>query len=105
MSFETNTITTIYSGRPRYLSFIWKAVLRKRILSLFGNITRLLEDSVELCLAKHQSEIKSFSSHSWLIVVKKILIKYDLPSPVVLIETPPRKFLWKRQGNSLLIDL
>ena len=74
-----------------------EAVLHKRILSLFCNITRLPEDSVDLHLAKHQLEIKSFSSHSWFIVVKKILIKYELPSPVELIETPPRKFLWKRQ--------
>lgn len=82
-----------------------EAVLHKRILLMikffnvffFCNITRLPEDSVDLHLAKHQLEIKSFSSHSWFIVVKKILIKYELPSPVELIETPPRKFLWKRQ--------
>ena len=81
-----------------------KAVLLKRILSLFGNITRLPEDSVELCLAKHKLEVKSFGSHSWFIVVKKILIKYELPSPVELIETPSRRSLWKRQCNRSIND-
>ena len=88
------------------LSGMWpiEAVLHKRILSLFGNITRLPEDSVELRLAKHQLEIKSFSSHSWFIVLIKILIKYELASPMDLISTSPRKFLWKRQCNRSIND-
>ena len=61
-----------------------EAVLHKRILSLVGNITRLPEDSVELRLAKHQLEVKSFSSHSWCIVVKKILMNKILTGTCIL---------------------
>ena len=53
-----------------------EAMIHKRILSLYGNITRLSSDSVEYQLAKRQLEVKSFTSHSWFIAVKKILIKY-----------------------------
>ena len=51
-----------------------EAMIHKRILSLYGNITRLSSDSVEYQLAKRQLEVKSFTSHSWFIAVKKILI-------------------------------
>ncbi|MEW8548000.1 MAG: reverse transcriptase domain-containing protein [Candidatus Thiodiazotropha sp.] len=81
-----------------------EAVLHKRILSLFGNITRLPDDSVELRLAKRQLEIKSFSSHSWFVAVKKVLVKYDLPDAVELIQAPPGKFFWKRQCNRSIND-
>ena len=53
-----------------------EAMIHKRILSLFGNITRLTENAIEYNLAKKQLEIKTFKSHSWFIVVKKILIQY-----------------------------
>ena len=66
-----------------------EAVIHKRILSLFGNITRLPSQSIEDRLAKRQLEIKTFRSHSWFIAVKKILIKYDLPFPETLIDDPP----------------
>ena len=77
-----------------------EATLHKRILSLFGNITRLPDDSIELRLAKRQLELKTFKSHSWFIEVKKILLKYDLPHPETLIENPPKKLSWKHQYNN-----
>ena len=42
-------------------------MIHKRILSLFGNITRLTENAIEYKLAKRQLEIKTFKSHSWFI--------------------------------------
>ena len=72
------------------------ALIHKRILSLFGNITRLSSESIEMRLAKRQLEIKTFKSHSWFIAVKKILIKYELHLPETLIENPPTKIQWKR---------
>ena len=66
-----------------------EAVIHKRVLSLFGNITRLSGESIELRLAKHQLAIKR--RHSWYISVKKLLIKYDLPDPETLTENPPYK--------------
>ena len=65
-----------------------EAIIHKRVLSLFGNITRLSGESIELRLAKYQLAIKTFKSHSWFISVKELLIKYDLPDPQTLIQTP-----------------
>ena len=79
-----------------------EAVIHKRILSLFGNITRLPSQSIEVRLAKRQLEIKTFRSHSWFIAVKKILIKYDLPFPETLIDNPPTKYKWKNQCNRVI---
>ena len=79
-----------------------EATLHKRILSLFGNVTRLPDDSIELRLAKRQLELKTFKSHSWFIEVKKILIKYDLPQPKTLLENPPEKLSWKHQYNNVV---
>lgn len=76
-----------------------EAVIHKRILTLFGNITRLAESAVEYRLAKRQLEIKTFKSHSWFINVKKILIKYNLPCAEEILDNPPRKLQWKRLYN------
>ena len=79
-----------------------EAMIHKRILSLYGNITRLSSDSVEYQLAKRQLEVKSFTSHSWFIAVKKILIKYNLPDPETLLENPVEKLNWKKTFNTAI---
>ena len=79
-----------------------EALIHKRILSLFGNITRLPSESIEVRLAKRQLEIKTFKSNSWFIAVKKILIKYDLPLPEAVLDNPPSKNKWKKQYNSAI---
>ena len=76
-----------------------EAVIHKRILSLFGNITRLPNESAELQLAKRQLETKTYKSHSLFIVVKKVLLRYELPSPEALIESPVEKLSWTHQCN------
>ena len=55
-------------------------MIDKRILALIGSIRRLGDDSVEKRLGRQQLSIKSNSSHSWLVVVKELLIKYGLDS-------------------------
>ena len=58
-----------------------EATFHKRILSLFGNITGLPDDSIEVRLAKRQLELKNFKSRSWFIEkvgMKTSLIIYDL---------------------------
>ncbi|MCG8046395.1 MAG: reverse transcriptase domain-containing protein, partial [Candidatus Thiodiazotropha endolucinida] len=79
-----------------------EALLHKRMLSLFGNISRLSDGSIERRLAKRQLELKSFNSHSWFIAVKKVLIKYDLPDPEVLLNVPISKCSWKQQYNKVI---
>ena len=55
-----------------------EAMIHKRILALFGSICRLSEESVEKRLARRQFSIKSYSSYSWFVIAKELLIKYDL---------------------------
>ncbi|MES9904479.1 MAG: reverse transcriptase domain-containing protein [Sedimenticola sp.] len=76
-----------------------EACIHKKILSLFGNITRSPNTSIEKQLAERQLEVKSMNSNSWFIAVKKILLKYDLQSPDELIQMPPKKQEWKRIIN------
>ena len=79
-----------------------EAMIHKRILSLFGNITRLTENAIEYKLAKRQLEIKTFKSHSWFIVVKKILIQYELPDPESLLDNVPEKYAWKTRFHTAI---
>ena len=79
-----------------------EALIHKRMLSLYGNITRLPKNSVERRLAERQLEIKSFNSHSWFIAVKKVLILYDLPSAETLLDNPVEKLKWKKQFNTVI---
>ena len=77
-------------------------MIHKRILSLFGNITRLTENAIEYNLAKRQLEIKTFKSHSWFIVVKKILIQYELPDPESLLDNVLEKYAWKKRFRTAI---
>ena len=77
-------------------------MIHKRILSLFGNITRLTENAIEYKLAKRQLEIKTFKSHSWFIVVKKILIQYELPDPELLLDNVLEKYAWKKRFHTAI---
>lgn len=79
-----------------------EAMIHKRTLSLFGNITRLSEMTIEKQLAKRQLEVKTFKSKSWFIAVKKILIKYNLPSPEELLNNPMKKLKWKKMFNTAI---
>ena len=60
--------------------------MHKRMFALFGNITRLADTSIENKLAKRQLKVKTFKSHNWFVAVKKILIKYGIPSAETLLE-------------------
>ena len=73
-----------------------EGVIHKKMLSLFGNITRLADNSVEKRLATKQLESKSFNSHSWFIVIKKLLILYELPEPELILTSKYEKTEWKR---------
>ena len=72
-----------------------EAMVHKRILALFGSICRLNEDSVEKRLCRRQISVKSYSSHSWFIIVKELLMKYHLDSPFSLLESKLSKPKWR----------
>ena len=57
-----------------------------RILSLFNRIAKL-PNSKEWSIVRRQLATKDFTSHSWVIYVRKILMKYQLPSAFVLFES------------------
>ena len=55
------------------------AMIYHRVLTFFGNISRLSDSSTEKRLAERQLAVKSLDSHSWFVVVKKLWIRYGLP--------------------------
>ena len=71
-----------------------EAITHKRVLALFGSICRLSDDSVEKQIERRQLSIKSYSSHSWFVVIKELLIKYDLDSPFYLMDAKLSKSQW-----------
>lgn len=73
-----------------------QAEIHRRIFTIFGSITRNYE-SVENQLAWRQLSVKTNSSHSWFIMVKSLLERYNLPSIYDLLRNPPGKFTWKDQ--------
>ena len=81
-----------------------EAVVHKRALTLFGSICRLGDDSMEKQLARRQLSFKSFSSHSWYIAIRKLLIMYDLPHPWDLLDDPPTKTRWKATVNKCVSE-
>ena len=48
-------------------------------------------------MSYRQLSNKNEGSASWLVAIRKILLKYDLPSALELLEIPPEKAVWKRQ--------
>lgn len=73
-----------------------EGIIHSRALTLFGNVCRLSEDSIEKQIARRQVSIKGDRSFSWFIDMKTILLKYSLPLPWDLLESPPTKSGWKR---------
>ena len=72
-----------------------EAMINKRVLALFGSICRLSDDSVEKRIGRRQLSIKSYSSHSWFVIIKELLIKYDLDSPLYLMDAKLSKSQWR----------
>ena len=76
-----------------------EGIIHKRTLIFYGSICRLEESSVEKQLARRQLAVKGSDSHSWYIEVRKILVKYDLPSCWDLLDSPIKKERWRRLVN------
>ena len=93
LSLPTNTATPAVHILTGILPA--EAIIHKRILAMFGSICRLGEESVEKRLGRRQLSIKSYSSHSWFVIVKVLLIKYDLGSPFLLLDTKLSKAQWR----------
>ena len=60
-----------------------EAMIHNRVLTFFGNVSRLSDSSIEKRLA-----VKSLDRHSWFIGVKKLCIRYGLPDCTEILEKP-----------------
>ena len=76
-----------------------EGVIHKRALSLFGNVCRQEKNSTEQRVATRQLTVKSSTSNSWFIAIKKLLVKYGLPEPVELLGNPQTICAWKHRVN------
>ena len=62
---------------------------------MFGSImTR--KDSIEFKIIERQLAVKSLTSNSWAIYIKKLLLRYELPSPCTLLYSHLKYNSWKR---------
>ena len=78
-----------------------RATVEQLMLTHFGNILRS-EGSIEWDLANRQLAIKDDKSKSWFVGIKRLLVKYDLPSAYELFEDPPKKTEWKAMVTSAI---
>ena len=80
-----------------------EAMNHQRVVTFFGNISRLPELSVENQLAVRKLKVKTLDSNSWFVAVKKICIMYGLSDCVDFLgkphPPPPTKASWKRTVN------
>ena len=70
-------------------------MIHHRVLTFFGNVSRLSDSSIEKRLAERQLAVKSLDSHSWFVRVKKLCIRYGLPDCSKSLEKPRSKHSWK----------
>ncbi len=102
-AFHTRTLRLIQSLPQRsakcavfMLSGVlpFEALYHYSILSMVGRIVRS-ENRILACLAVRQLSTCAFTSNSWFVKAAKILIRYDLPDLVTLLENTPSEYAWK----------
>jgi hypothetical protein len=83
------------------LTGIWPIELQiqYKTLIFYNNICNLNDSSLEKEIARRQLSIKNNNSKSWFMEIKKLLLKYDLKDPIILLENPVNKEEWKRTVN------
>lgn len=72
--------------------------IHKRILTLFGNICRL-DNAIEKDVIRRQLSVKSMKSCGWAVQVRVLLLKYNLPEALMLLDDPVSKYKWKAEVN------
>ena len=86
------------------LTGIWpiEIHIQYKALICYNNIYNLSESSIEKEIARRQLSIKNNNSKSWFMEIKKLLLKYDLEDPIILLENPVNKEEWKRTVNKAI---
>lgn len=80
-----------------------EGLLNLRQLSLFGMIS-LLPDSLLHKMALHALHSESDSSKSWFVHIRKLCLKYDLPLPLVSLNSPLSKESFKQLSKKKVLD-
>ena len=79
------------------------ADIHLRILSLFGMVTRLRGDPLQLQAMNILTSAKS-SSKSWFLLVRDICLMYALPHPITILEQRPSKEEFKKQVKAKVVS-
>ena len=79
------------------------AEIHLRQLSLFGMVTRLAQDPLNIHARNILTEARK-SSKSWFCQIREICLQYNLPHPLELIENPPNKIDFKKKVKSSIIN-
>ena len=82
-----------------------EGIIHKRALVFYGSLCRLQESSIQKQLAKRQLAVKDYRSNSWYVAVRKILVRFNLPSCCDLLDNPPSKEHWRRMVNKQVNEL
>ena len=81
-----------------------EAAVHLRILGLFGMVGRLPHSNPLRSHIVHTISVKKSSSKSWVWLVRDICLKYGLPHPLVLLENPPDKKVYKKLIKAKVVD-
>lgn len=79
------------------LTILVEGQIELKALTFFNNICRQNDSSLEKQISHRQLPSKTEGSNSWLVAVREIFHKYELPKALELLNTPPEKIAWKRQ--------
>ena len=76
-------------------SITLEGLIHIKMLTFFGSVLRR-EGSTDNQVIKRQLAMKDLTSSSWVVQIRTILHKYQLPSAYKLAQNPPEKLKWKR---------
>ena len=79
------------------------AVLHLKQLAIFGMVSRLNDDPLNVHARKILTEGKK-SSRSWFTQIRDICLQYELPHPLMILDSPPRKDDFRKLVKSHVIS-
>ena len=80
-----------------------EAVIHLRMLTLFGMVTRLQDDPLKIHARNVLITAKS-SSKSWFCQLRNICLQYQLPHPIIILDSPPSRDAFKKLIKSRVVD-
>jgi hypothetical protein len=80
-----------------------EATLDIKTITFFGTIART-EDSIHRQIAQRQLATKTLKSKSWFMYRVKLMFKYGLPSPHLILQLKPSKGRWKNLVTNTVLN-